>query len=129
MIRVCVEKQETLAEGIAMGLTGRAAGSRAGFAPTNDSFYRWLKLPEFIARIDKHRRALDPAATNDLQPIIARLLAAADKVTATDGATLRAVRDLLAEAARLKQLLPAEDTAPVNYEMTREEWLAAFAPK
>jgi hypothetical protein len=132
MIRVSPERQDALAEGLAKGLTARQAALRAGFGPRNDVYYRWLKLPEFMARVERHRRAQAPAGSADLQPVIERLLAAADKgAEATDGPTLRAVCDLLAEAARLKQLLPAPESEarPQNYEMTREAWLAAFAPK
>jgi hypothetical protein len=42
---------------------------------------------------------------------------------------MNAAARMISEAARLKQLLPAPDDRSQYYEMTREEWLATFAPK
>jgi phage terminase small subunit len=143
MIYVALETQDAFAEGLAMDLPVREAADRAGYSPNSNSVFQWRKRPEFIAHIEKRRRALNPGSTPDLEPVIKRLIAAADNAAgAKDAPTLRAVRDLLAEAAKLKQLLPAPDTpapvtpAPVTpapprqeYEMTREAWLAAYGPK
>jgi hypothetical protein len=125
------QQLDTFADGIAEGLPVRPAAIRAGYSATSNSVYQWLKRPEFMARVEKFRRRRAPAATGDLEPVIERLLAAADSAAALNSApALRAVRDLLAEAAKLKQLLPPpEATPPRAYEMTREAWLDAFAPR
>jgi phage terminase small subunit len=90
----------------------RPAAIRAGYSATSNSVYQWLKRPEIMARVEKFRRRRAPAATGDLEPVIERLLAAADSAAALNSAPgLRAVCGLLTQAAKLKQLLPSPEAA------------------
>jgi hypothetical protein len=51
-------------------------------------------------------------------------------LTLNSPAALNAAARMIAEAARLKQLLPPPvEARRRNYEMPREEWLAKYAPK
>jgi phage terminase small subunit len=130
MARATLEQQDKFADELAAGLPICRAAENAGYKPKSEAAHNLAKEPEFMAKVEKRRRARTPAANPDLEPIIERLLAAADKAGAMgSAAAMRATCELLTEAARLKQLLPPEETAPANHEMTREEWLAAFAPK
>jgi hypothetical protein len=125
------EQLDALAAGYARGLSKQAAAVAAGYSPRTSSFREHFKKQAFQDRIDKHRRALNQAETPDLVPIIERLVSAADKAAAMPtAAAMKAACDLLAEAARLKRLLPLDQAAArPRYEMTREEWLATFAPR
>jgi hypothetical protein len=126
------KQMDAFADGVAEGWPVRPAAVRAGYSPKSNCIYAWMKRPEFIARVEKHRARREPAAGPNLGPIIERLLAVADRaaLAQSDPAMLRAVRELLAEAARLKQLLSVADAAEgPGYELTREAWLANFAPK
>jgi hypothetical protein len=123
------EQLDTFALGCAKDMAICRAGIAAGYKPKSNAMYRRYHRPDFQARIAAHRRALGQAKTPDLIPIIERLVAAADKARAMDSAAaMKAACDLLAEAARLKRLLPIDEAAP-SFEMTREEWLATFAPR
>jgi len=127
-----LQQLDAFADGVAEGLSVRAAAIRAGYSPLSKRIYRRLKEPSFIARVEKFRARREQAAANDLAPIIERLVAIADQATktSTDAAAMRAARELLSEAARLKRLGPAP-AEPVTggYELDRDAWLAAFAPK
>lgn len=124
------ERLEAFAEGLAVGLSVRQAALKSGYAPSGHSYYGWLKKPEFMARVEKLRRARSPAATSDLEPVIERLLEAAEAAKSLGSAdALKAACNLLTEAGRLKRLLPAPDDRPRRYEMPHEEWLATYPPK
>jgi hypothetical protein len=107
------------------------AGIAAGYSPRSKSMYKRFHSKPFQERLKRHQRALAFSDTSDLVPIIDRLVKAADTaVTLKSAAGMKATCNLLAEAARLKRLLPLD--APAHgprYEMTREEWLATFAPR
>ena len=125
------EQLEIFAEAYARGARIKDAGIAAGYAPESKAIYRRFHKEDFQERVRRHQRALLPAETPDLVPIIDRLMKAADAaVTLKSAAAMKAACDLLAEAARLKRLLPLEESASrPRYEMTRKEWLATFAPR
>ena len=125
------QQLDAFADGIAEGLSVRAAAVRAGYSPHSSSIYLWPKKPAFMARVEKFRARREPAGAVDLAPIIERLVAIADRAAiSTDAAAMRAARELLSEAARLKRLdPPPAEPAQRGYELDREAWLAAFAPK
>jgi hypothetical protein len=113
------------------GATIQDAGIAAGYSPVSKAMYRRFHSDDFQERVARHKRALAPSETPDLVPVIDRLMKAADAaVTLRSAAAMKAACDLLAEAARLKRLLPLHERGTLpNYEMTREEWLATFAPR
>jgi hypothetical protein len=122
---------EIFAEAYARGARIKDAGLAAGYSAESKAMYRRFHSDDFQERVKRHQRALIPAETPDLVPVIDRLMKAADAaVTLKSAAAMKAACDLLAEAARLKRLLPLDqpDQGP-RYEMTREEWLATFAPR
>ncbi len=132
MKRATSQQLDAFADAIADGLPVRRAALRAGYSPLSKSVYLWVKRPDFIARVERRRARREPASAADLEPIIERLLAAADRAAEAepDAALLRAMRELLVEAARLKQLLPAPEAGgAADYEMNREAWLATYGPK
>jgi hypothetical protein len=128
---------EKFAAGIAKGYTQRRAADEAGYSPRTKSMSKWLRRPSFMDRVERYRRANGTSVAPDLLPIIERLVKVADAVTAPrasgeppTAAAVQAARAALVEAARLKQLLPTDvPRAEDYYQMTREEWLATFAPK
>ena len=123
------EELDTFALGCAKGLAICRAGIAAGYKPKSNAMYKRFHRADFQERIAKHKRALSQAERPDLIPIIERLVETADKARAMgSAAAMKAACDLLAEAARLKRLLPIDEVAP-SFEMTREEWLATFAPR
>jgi len=67
--------------------------------------------------------------TRDLTPLINRMIQLSAQAAALNSAAaLREAKDLLVEAARLKGLLPAPPPPPPMPRMSREEWLAKYAP-
>ncbi|MGH7023282.1 MAG: hypothetical protein ACREEB_06780 [Caulobacteraceae bacterium] len=120
------EQLDAFAKGVAEGRIVRQAAISAGYSGKATSYYRRCKTPDFLARVERFRRERDLASNPNLVSIIERLIAAADGANeAANGALLRAQCALLAEAARLKQLLAArasEADDPGDYDLPNEEW-------
>jgi hypothetical protein len=122
---------EAYAKGVAAGEPPKSASVAAGYSP-NSSYYDVLfKEERFQAAVARWKVKLRGGASPDLAPIIDDLMAGAEKAIALNsGAGMHAACRMLAEAGRLKRLLPLDADAGVpHYEMTREEWLATFAPQ
>jgi len=124
---------EAFAQAIALGRTPVEAAIEAGYAPPRNHLRLRLKLTE--KRVEHLRTLLGGGNTRELAPIIEQMIRLAGKAAELETASgLASARGLLAEAARLKQLLPesptsataATSTAPAAPALSREEWLAAF---
>jgi len=110
----------------------RAAGkslAEAGKAGRYDN--QWSRVdaaPEVQARIAEIRRETAVDA-RDLVPLIEKMIGLVDNaVDLKSAAGMREAKALLVEAARLKGLLPPPATAPLQPPMSRQEWMARFAP-
>ncbi len=120
---------EALAQALARGLPLHAATAEAGFSRQNAMSKRRVQRPDVVKRvweIEVERYEADA----DLRPLIAQLGDLADKSGELNTASaMVAARGLIADAAKLKGLLPkpaakAEVLEPV---LTTEEWIASTA--
>lgn len=126
--RVDPRQFEALAQGVAAGLSKKAAGNAAGYSKKTNSYYGITNRPEFAARVAVLRQEQPWGATDDLAPAINMLIRTAERLLAQETITpagFDAATRMIAEAARLKQKLrkgPAGDLGV-------KEWLAKFGPK
>jgi len=126
------KKQEAFARGQARGLTQTEANAAAGYSRRNAS--RVAKNPAVQARIAELTKRIAWSETRDVLPLIESLKEAFDKALALDtGASLTAARGLVAEAARLKQMLPrekdaADERARRLQPLSDEEWTKLYGP-
>jgi hypothetical protein len=117
------------AKNVAAGMPPKDAYAAAGYSGTSSYYDTLFKQEHFQAEVERWRRKLRGGGSPDLGPIIDELMDGAQKALALNsGVGMQAACQMLTEAARLKQQLPREEHAPPRYEMTREEWLATFAP-
>lgn len=132
MPKLKTPQQEALAHGVANGLNFNQVARQAGYAKKNLSRLKkyWSDKPEFVARVAEINASAEADVSDDLRPVIRELMAAARKAVALEsGVGMRAAATMYAEAARLKQALGAQYEEPELYPaMSREEWLATFAP-
>jgi uncharacterized membrane protein len=132
MGRVNKGRFEAMAQGVAAGQTTKAAAIAAGYTGTATSYYQVAKRADFKARVKVLEQERLWGGSSDLAPAINLLMRGAEKaLTLNSPAALNAAARMIAEAARLKQLLPPPpvEARRRNYEMPREEWLATYAPK
>jgi hypothetical protein len=120
---------ESFAQKLAAGLPPVPAARACGYAPEHVG--RALRLaakPIVAARTAEivRERAL---AASDLMPVIDRLMALAEAAAGLNSAAgMTAAMRLLAEAARLKTLLPRPETfVPIEPGLSEAAWLASFA--
>ena len=124
---------EALAQALAKGLGVQAASTEAGYSR------QYEVSRQRAARLDVRARVAEIEADGlraaaDLTPIIDKLTELAEAASKLNSGTgMMAACRMLSEAARLKGLLPAFEqlhaTDGLPPELTKEEWLAAFAPR
>ena len=127
-------KREAFAEALARGHPVLRAWEKAGFAYHATRARRRMAAPDMVARVAEIRRERDGDGPADLIPVINRcmiLAEAAGKIGSAAG--MAAARGLLAEAARLKRLLPpaplSESWPEDRPELSDDEWLDKYGPK
>ena len=118
-------RYEPFAQALSRDLHPVAAAKEAGFKGNKTQSCERAQRPEVIARVEELRRRRDWGGSRDLGPMIDELMAAARQAsTLTTAAAFVAVRGLIVEAARLKQMLPEpEDESPLPPPTTPAEWL------
>lgn len=132
MGRVNKGRFEAMAQGVAAGQTTKAAAIAAGYTGTATSYYQVAKRDDFKARVKVLEQERPWGGSSDLAPAINLLMRGAEKALTLDSAAaLNAAAKMIAEAARLKQLLPPPPVQgrTQRYEISREEWLATYGPK
>ncbi len=105
----------------------------AGYAKPNQSAASLERRPEIRGRIGVILERRRGGGSPDLGGLIDRLIALADKAAETaDARAIDVARGCLAEAGRLKQLLPAERPAipppPLPRQLTLAEWRVKHDP-
>ncbi len=126
------ERREKLAQALARGLGVEAANCEAGYAKQCGSSIERAARADVRARVAEiEAERLREAA--DLVPIIDKLVELADVASKLEsGVGMMAACRMLSEAARLKGLLPSVEDLyeePLPPRLSKEEWIAAFAPK
>jgi len=125
-------RMETLAQGLAAGLALHEATAAAGFSRQNGMSRRRAARADVTTRVAQIA-AERIAKAADLVPVIDQLMTLAAKAeTMTSAAALSAARGLLAEAVKVKAMLPAKaagrDEEPRVPNLNKEERLKAFSP-
>ena len=122
-------RYEAFAHQLAQDLNPQDAALAAGFVKSQTQACRRALRPEIVKRVEELRRLRDWGGSRDVGPLINELGAAVQEARKLDtAAAFVAVRGLIVEAARLKQMLP-EPEEPFEPPMTPEEWLKEFRPK
>ncbi len=127
---------EAFARALARGLSPTKACIEAGYNEHGKKAIARSEKAEVVARKDEIIAQRIGSATRDVGPIIDELvLTALAARKLNSGAALAAARGLLAEAARLKQLLPPTPEESQNARFVPPEpvmdhaaWMARFAP-
>lgn len=122
------EKREKMAQGMAEGLTPKAAAKRAGY--TSSSIYHIPDDPEFQQRVEVLKAHLEWGGTRRLGPVIDELrdVALAARMLKS-AAGMNAARGALVAAANLKQLLPKSEAEGDERELSLKEWAKRYGPK
>ncbi len=129
-------RRERCAQFQARGASVAQASKKAGYPRHNTRAVARAAHPAMVRRIGEIKAEMARQGDPDLGPVIDALLAAAseagkcDKIRET-AAGLVAIRGLLAEAARLKALVPKQ--APLDYDLMEPDlpddvWMARFGP-
>lgn len=128
-------RQEAFAQAVARGLSLQAASKEAGYYLDSRKSARRAQLPHVAARVADLIRDRAWAGSSDPESVIASLLAMArDAAKLGSAAGMREARALLLEAFRLRRELdlgaadPEHAAGILPPALTKEEWLAAFAP-
>ena len=125
-------RYEAFAHQQAQGLNPQDAALAAGFAKSQTQACRRALRPEIVARVEELKRLRDWGGSRDLRPLINELGAAVQEArTLNSAAAFVAVRGLIVEAARLKQMLPEPEPEEPDEPppRTSAEWLARHRPK
>jgi hypothetical protein len=117
-----------MAQGVADGLCFKHAGVAAGYSRHSTScIYKVAREPAFRARVETLIRQRQWGGSSDLAPVIEMMVDCAQSARGLgNGVGMTAAHRLLAEAARLKQLLP-RPLAPG--ELSEDEWLRTYGSK
>ncbi|MBA3812265.1 MAG: hypothetical protein H0X27_11610 [Caulobacteraceae bacterium] len=122
-------RREAFAQGLARGAAPVTAWQAAGFARHMGRANAAAAEKDVAARVVEIALERAGGGSTDLAPLIDRCVALADTAgTFKTAAGMVAARGLLAEAARLKGLLPIP-ASPPRRRLTTEEWVAEYAPK
>lgn len=131
------ERREKFARGLAEDLPAWRAWEAAGYGRNPHRARTRAAKAEMIARVRELRLARLWGGSRDLAPVIDECMRLAQIAgEQPTGAALIAARGLLAEAARLKQMLPMTGNGAQNARwvppepvMDHEAWMARFAPR
>ncbi|MBA3812295.1 MAG: hypothetical protein H0X27_11765, partial [Caulobacteraceae bacterium] len=124
-------RNEAFAQALAGGASPGRAWAEAGYVGHGHRARRRAADPAVKRRVAEIGREKTLAA-KDLMPVIEEMMRLVKEASKLDTAAgLTAARGLLAEAARLKGLLPEPPWAPEEpprRRLTTEEWVAKYAP-
>ena len=124
---------EAFATALARGLSVRAATEEAGFSRRHVGRMNDLAASGLVeARIREKRREALWGGRLELADVCDAMIAASSEARGLKtGAALMAAKELLAEAARLieRATIAPDGEAGLPPELTKEEWIAAFAPR
>ncbi len=122
-------RYEPFAQALSRDLDPVAAAKEAGFKGNKTQSCERALRPAVVARVKELRRRRDWGGSRDVRPLIDELMDAVQQARALKtAAAFVAVRGLIVEAARLKQMPPLPEE-PDEPPMTPEEWLKEFGPK
>jgi len=130
-------RRERCAQLLARGASVSKASKQAGYPRHNTRAVARAAHPAMVRRLDEIKAEMARQGDPELGPVIDALLAAAKRASETEkvrdtAAGLAAIRGLLAEAARLKGLVPKptpffdETMLP---DLPDDVWMARFGPK
>lgn len=135
-------RHEALAKALSRGVSVREATIEVGLSPRHVGRILALSSREdFDARVAELREAAEWGEDLALKPIHDQALKLANAAAKLESAAaMMAAKALLAEAARIRQSLPRRTPppavllappaqSPARPVLSKEEWLAAFAPK
>ncbi len=132
-------QQEATAQGLARGLSIHKAMKQAGYTRYRKEIDELMQTPPMVERIETIKYDRDRGGSGDLGFLVDTLISLADLAADLGTAAgVREARGLLADAAKLKALLPPEECAPahdlgeddeIEIDMEPEAWLAKFAPQ
>ncbi len=129
-------RREALAQGLARGLSLKAATQEAGYGSSTSRRCGRAASKAVAARVEEIKEARRWDGQEDLALIFAELMRLAKEAGGMKSAAgMSAAKGLLAEAARLRERLAPPDarreweTPPPVPDLTKAEWLAAFAPR
>jgi hypothetical protein len=119
-------RYEAFAHQLALDLNPQDAALAAGFAKSQTQACNRALRPEIVARVEELQRLRDWGGSRDLGPLINELGAAVQVARKLDtAAAFVAIRGLIVEAARLKQMLPEPEPEEPDERPPRTpaEWL------
>jgi hypothetical protein len=138
-------RHEALARALSRGVSVREANAEAGLSRRRVARAIGLSMrSDIVARVEELREAAEWGEAVGLKPLYEQAMRFADEAVKLETPpAMMAAKALLTEAARIKQGLarsapqPAVPAAPVagpapppaRPVLSKEEWLAAFAPK
>ena len=128
------ERREKFARGLTDGMPAWRAWEAAGYARNRHRARTVAAREDVKVRITEISEGRAWGGSSDLAPVIDECMRLAIKArTMNTAAAMVAARGLLAEAARLKALLPvaapSADASRARPALSDDEWLAAYAPK
>lgn len=123
-------KHETLARGLARGLSATEAGIAAGYGSGGSQACKLAQHPDIQARVATLRDLYRWTGSFEPAPLVMELLESAREARAlASGAGMSAAAQMYAELGRLTTRLATRPAfAPDHDPMTEEEWLDAFGP-
>jgi len=129
MTALFITRQEAFAQGLARGLIPDEAARQAGYKGEKKQARARAKHPKLVGRVQELKRERAWGGSRDMGALIDELMEAVQEARKLESAAaFVAVRGLIVEAARLKQMLPKPEE-PFEPPMTPAEWLEAFGPK
>ncbi|HZL19468.1 MAG TPA: hypothetical protein VFG23_17165 [Polyangia bacterium] len=136
MAALCNTRHEAFARALARGVSLREATAASGLKYFPKRMQARAATAAVVARVEELKEEARWRGQQDLKRVFEKLFDLASSASELKtGAALTAARGLLAEAARLREHLPgAGHGAPLQGvrpapDLTKEEWLAAFAPR
>jgi hypothetical protein len=131
MAALTIARRELFAQGLAQGLSPDEAAVKAGYEGEKKQARKRALHPKVVERVEELRRLRAWGGSSDVGPLIDELMKTVQEARKLDtAAAFVAIRGLIVEAARLKQMLPeTESDDPPCRELTREEWVEKFSPK
>lgn len=130
MAALTISRQEAFAQALMQGLSPEEAAEKAGYKGERKQARQRARQPKFVERVEELKRLRDWGGSSDVGPLIDELMMAVQEARKLDtAAAFVAVRGLIVEAARLKQLLPETEPDELPRPLTIEEWTEKYSPK